>query len=171
MADNDKPDTLEGAHAEIDALQDKLKSVRAEAAQARVAKRDAVEAAKTEAQQELDKKIEELRKEFEETTVQLNSSKTLVSKLTAALNTVLPEQIGARILDISGRLIGSTDEELKADASRLKTLYGLDSTTEEVRIPPTDPSQGLGNNSNLPLNGDGIERALMNALNSRSPRG
>lgn len=168
MSDSDKtPETLEDAVAEISTLREQLKSVRTEAAQARVAKRDAVSNAKTEAQAEFDAKLAEMRKQQDDFGVELNKSKLTNAQLTAALNAVAPEAKD-RIVEIAGRLIGSTEDELAKDADRVKSLFGLD-TKQQVRTPATDPSQGQGNSSaELPLNGDPLLNAMMGVLNKRN---
>lgn len=165
MSDSDKtPETLEDALARIDVLTDQLSKVRGEAAKARVDKRDAVVNAKNEAQAEFEEKMAELRKQGEDAGIELNRSKLMVTKLTAALNAVAPE-VKDRVVDIAGRLVGSSDDELAKDAERVKALFGLD---QKPRTPATDPSQGTGNNTDLPLNGDPLLNAMMGVLNKKN---
>lgn len=163
MSDSDKtPETLEDALAKIEVLTEQLKQVREEAAKARVAKRDAVAAAKNEAQTEFDQKLEQMRKQQEEFGVELNKSKLTNAQLTAALNAVVPEAKD-RVVEIAGRLIGSTEDELAKDADRVKALFGL--TDTKPRTPATDPSQGSGNQGGeLPLNGDPLMAAVMSKI-------
>lgn len=164
MSDSDKnPETIEDALAEINTLREQLKSVREEAAKARVAKREAISNAKTEAQAEFDVKLAEMRKQQDDFGVELNKSKLTNAQLTAALNAVVPEAKN-RVVEIASRLIGSTEDELAKDADRVKALFGLD-TKQPPRTPVTDPSQGQGNGDALPLNGDPLLDAMMGVIN------
>lgn len=166
MSDSDnKPTTIEDALARIEVLEGQLKTVRGEAAKARVEKRDGVEQAKNDAQAEFDAKLEVLRKEQEEFGVELNKSKLTNAQLTAALNAVVPD-VKDQVREIASRLIGSTEDELAKDADRVKALFGLDT---KQRTPATDPSQGSGaQGGELPLNGDPLMQAMMNVLNNKN---
>jgi hypothetical protein len=165
MADNDKtPETLEDALARIEALNETVKTVRAEAAKARVDKRTAAADAKNEAQAEFDAKLEEMRKQQDEVGVELNKSRLTIAQMNAALNAVVPD-VKDRVVEIAGRLIGSSDDELAKDADRVKSLFGLDT---QPRTPAVDPSQGHGNQNELPLNGDPLLNAMMGVLNKKN---
>lgn len=171
MSENDNtPATLEDALARIQFLSGELSKVRGEAAQARVAKRQAVETTKAETEAllkaEYEAKMADTEKTKNDLEVEVGNSKVVVAKLTAALNAVVPDA-KERITQVASRLIGSTEEELAADADRVKQIFGLEPTAP-ARIPATDPSQGTGGNQNvIPLNGDKLTNMMESILNKR----
>lgn len=164
MSESDtNTETLE---EEVARLKSQLADARSEAAKNRVAKRTAVEEAK--AQLEADLKAEheaalaKLKTEHGDVEAQFNESKLRVARLQAALNSVFDETTVERVSEMASRLVGSTEEELKADAERAKALFGLDS---KPNTPAVDPSQGSGNAT--PLNGDPLLKMMTNVLNRR----
>lgn len=155
-----------------DVLRHLLTEARGEAAENRVKVKTVAEEAKAEADKAIEAAKAELVTQYEAklaeaaTTAQtaqaeVVSTKLQAAKLQAALDAVVPDA-RERVVDIAKRLIGSTDEELAADAARTAKLFGLDAKAPAPRA--TDPSQGQGGNP-LPLNGDPLLRALEGIVN------
>lgn len=169
MPEIETPETLEDALSRIQYLTGELSKVREEAAKARVAKRQAVETTKAETEAtlkaEYDAKVADAEKTKNDLTVEVGNSKVQIAKLTAALNAVVPDA-KERVTAVASRLIGSTEEELAADADRVKQIFGLEPAP--ARTPATDPSQGAGGNQDVvPLNGDKLTGLMTNILNKR----
>jgi hypothetical protein len=156
-----------GQELPADVLRKLLDETRAEAAATRVKSKENVEAAKAELTAEFSAKLAEAHKALEDSKSALAAKALKVSQLQAALNAVVPDR-KEKVTDIANRLLGSTDEELQADADRVAKLYGV-SAPDTAPVPPappaaTDPSQGKGNEA-LPLNGDKLLGALEGILN------
>lgn len=154
-------------------LTTQLADARSEAAKNRVAKRTAVEDAKLalEAELKADHEAALAKVTAAQTTAtnDLASAQTQVARLQAAMASVFDGPVVERVVDIANRLVGTNQDELKADAERVKTLYGL--AAPAARTPAVDPSQGSGAASaELPLNGDpllGMVNAIVNKGNRR----
>jgi polyribonucleotide nucleotidyltransferase len=165
MPENDNATLVETLRAQLAEKESILSDVRGEAAKARVAKRTAVEDAKAAVEAELkaeyDAKLEAATKAQGDQQVELGKSKLQVAQLQAALGAVFPEEVRERVVNLAQRLVGTTEDELKTDADRVKKLFGLED--KPAKSPATDPSQGTGNT--VPLNGDPLLNMMNNVLN------
>jgi len=112
-----------------------ITGLRQENAKHRTSKTEAVEAAKLEAQTAFEAQLAASNTEHEATKGELGTSKLELAKLQAAINSGIPTD---KLLTFASRLVGSTEEELKADAEEAKKLYGVTSDSA------VDPSQGRG---------------------------
>jgi hypothetical protein len=121
-----------------------------------------VEAAKAEVKAEYEAKLAQATEALEAAKNESASSVVQLAKLQAALDATVPD-LKEKVVDIAKRLVGQTDEELKADAERVKTLYGV-TPTAPAKPKAVDPSQGQGNSA-LPLNGDPLLNMLTRAVN------
>lgn len=120
--------------------QRELKSVRNEAASYRVAARDAKTAALNEVKAEISALSDEkaaIQAAHDGLTLELN-------KFKAALEVGIP---GESIEAFTERLKGTTPEELKADAEKLKSYFAVPAT----RTRPVDPTQGKGSDDGVAL--------------------
>lgn len=81
---------------------------------------------------------QESRAEIDRLTGELTTAQRDTARLRAALAADVPP---GQVPDFAARLVGSTDEELAADAIRLRELLGLPAPPERTR---PDPSQGAG---------------------------
>lgn len=79
-------------------------------------------------------------------TKQLEAATLSNLKLTIALDAGVP---GDRVRSIADRLVGNTEEELKADAAKLIADFGLTGAPDRA----TDPNQGR-TNTNTPITND-----------------
>lgn len=129
--------------------------------QARIAR----ERAKFADYDELKAKAEKLR-EFEES--QKTEAQKAQERLEAAEKRAAELELKAARAEVAAAkgvpaelLKGSTQEELEASADALIAFRG------EVNQPALQPIPGEGPSGPLPLNGDGIESALKNALGIR----
>ena len=129
--------------------------------QARIAR----ERAKFADYDELKAKAEKLR-EFEES--QKTEAQKAQERLEAAEKRAAELELKATRAEVAAAkgvpaelLKGSTQEELEASADALIAFRG------EVKQPALQPIPGEGPSGPLPLNGDGIESALKNALGIR----
>lgn len=160
-----EPNTPAGDEPTADVLRKLLADARTEAAANRVKGKEKVEAAKAEITAEYEAKLAQATAALEAAKSETASSVVQLSKLQAALDATVPD-LKERVVDIAKRLVGQTDEELKADAARVKDLFGVTPTTP-VKPKATDPSQGQGNNA-LPLNGDPLLNMITNVVNKRT---
>jgi hypothetical protein len=81
----------------------------------------------------------ESRAEIDRLTGELTTAQRDAARLRAALAADIP---ATQVTDFAARLVGDTDEELAADAVRLRELLGLPAAPPERQRP--DPSQGAG---------------------------
>lgn len=139
--------------------QDEISEARAEAAKYRTEKKDAVEAAKGEVEGTYKSKVEELEAQLASKDAEVDSSRTEVVKLKAALEAGIDSD---KVMSFASLLKGDTEDELKSHAAEVKELFG--STSEAPKKDPAhDPSQGSGNHK--PLNGDPLLEAVMGIVN------
>lgn len=117
-----------------EALQSELKRARSEAASYRVAARDAKEAAS----KEVASQLSSLSDEKASLTAEADRLNLKLHKLEAALSVGIP---GESVSEFADRLQGSSLDDLKADAEKLKGMFGTGST---ARTAPVDHSQGKG---------------------------
>lgn len=135
-----------------------IKDLRAEAAQHRIEKNDAVEAARTALAAEYEEKLTAANAATEAVRNDLTQAQLETAKLNAALDADIPAK---SVKKIAALLQGSTEAELRSHADELKALFG---TTETQ--PPIDPSQGSGSSHVPPLNGDPLLNAVKAAVGS-----
>lgn len=163
--------TTETEAEKIARLESQLSEARSQAAKYRVEKRTVAEDLR--AQLEADHKAEleaaqaKTKADQETLAAEFNKSQATVARLQAALTTVFDEKTVERVVEMASRLVGNTPDELKADAERAKALFGLESKSQPTKAPAVDPSQGLGNQSAAPLNGDPLLQAVTGILNKR----
>lgn len=81
---------------------------------------------------------QESRTEIDRLSGELTTAQRDAARLRAALAADVPP---GQVADFAARLVGDTDEELAADAVRLRELLGLPTPPERQR---PDPSQGAG---------------------------
>lgn len=127
-----------------------VERLRNEAAGHRVAKQNAVKAAKDALNSEWQGKYTDLE-------VQNAASGLELSRLKAAIDLNVPVD---KVIQFASTLQGSTDDEITASA---KTNYELFGGFKAPITPAVDPTQGSGN-GNIPLNGDPILAALKAAV-------
>lgn len=136
-----------------------VQELRNEAAKYRNEKKDAVEAARTEAKseaiREYEAKLVDRDSALTEIQNELSSTKLELLKLKSVLAAEIPS---ADVLEVVA-LVQGTDEDTVSDSvNRVKALLGK--TPQKDR--PIDPSQGTGNP--LPLNGNPLLDALKRAV-------
>lgn len=142
--------------------QDEIKEVREEAAKYRTEKSSAVEAAKAEVESSWKVKVEELEGQLSATTQQIDSERTEVTKLKAALEAGIESE---KVLSFASLLKGDTEDELKNHADEVKQLFASSEPTTPTRTPAVDPTQGSGNP--LPLNGDPLLDSIKKVVGIR----
>ena len=138
---------------------DQITEANAQAAKYRVEKNDAVEAAKSEVENEWKSKYEALEAQIADKDTEVNSSRTEVAKLKAALEAGIDSD---KVVSFAALLQGSTEDELRSHADEVKSLFTT-SAAPAGNPPAQDPSQGSGNP--LPLNGDPLLDAVMGIVN------
>jgi hypothetical protein len=134
-----------------------VKSLRDEAAAARVAKKDAVEAAVAEANAKYQAELASRDTAFTELQNELSASKLELEKYQAAIAAKVPSEKVAAFVSI---LQGNDSESIQASAKAAYELAGGFSS----KSPAFDPTQGSGGRDVLPLNGDPILDALKRAV-------
>lgn len=161
MSDADTPETTQTTNQELpDWARQKISEANAEAARYRTEKRDAVEAAKAEVEQSFQEKMAAADQALADAMAEAGAARLANERLTAAVNALIPD---SKVVDFAELLQGETADELASHAEKLKELFG--STNDTPPPPPkaTDPTQGQGG-STIPLNGDPVLRAVMDAL-------
>jgi hypothetical protein len=134
-----------------------VKSLREEAAAARVAKKDAVEAAIKEANDAHQAALAERDTAQTELQNELAAAKIELEKLYISLDANVPSD---KVRTFASILQGSDTESLQASAKAAYDLAGGFS----AKRPAFDPTQGFGGRDTLPLNGDPILDALKRAV-------
>lgn len=134
-----------------------VKSLREEAAAARVAKKDAVEAAIKEANDAHQAALAERDTAATELQNELAAARLELEKYRIAVEAKVPSDKVSAFVSI---LQGSDSEAIAASAkSALELAGGFNS-----KSPAFDPTQGFGGRDPLPLNGDPILEALKKAV-------
>ena len=134
---------------------DYVESLRQEAAQARIAKKDAVEAAKAEVIRDYEGKLAEKDTAFTELQTQHSATSLELLKLKSVLEAQVPTE---DILEVAALVQGTDEESVKGSVERVKALL----SKAQAKDRPVDPSQGSG--STVPLNGDPIVNMLKSAI-------
>ncbi|AHJ86382.1 scaffold protein [Mycobacterium phage 40AC] len=136
-----------------------VKSLRDEAAAARVAKKDAVDAAVKELNDKHQQELAARDTAFTELQNQLGAAWIELEKVYLSLDAKVPnDKVRAFIEILDGTDRDSISESV---ASRLELVGGFDS---KGKSPAFDPSQGRGGKAPLPLNGDPILEAIKQAV-------
>lgn len=133
-----------------------VKSLRDEAAAARVAKKDAVEAAIKEANEAHAAELAAKDVAFTEAQNELTAARLELEKYRIAVEAKVPSD---KVAAFVGILQGNDTESIKASAQAAYELAGGFKTTSAF-----DPTQGFGGRDPLPLNGDPILQALKSVV-------
>lgn len=142
-----------------DWAREQISTANAQAAKYRNEKKDAVEAAKAEVENEWSVKYGELEASIAEKDTELSNQRLETDKLKAALEAGISSD---KVLSFASLLKGENADELKSHAEEVKALMG-DSDLPPANPPATDPTQGQGNH--LPLNGDPLLEAVTRIVN------
>lgn len=134
-----------------------VKSLRDEAADARVSKRDAVEAARTEVKTEYEGKLAEASVAYTELENLLAAKDLELQKVYAAIAVEVPSDKVRAFAEI---LKGEDEESIAESAKTNLQLFGGFNS----KSPAFDPTQGTGGRKELPLNGDPILNAIKQAV-------
>lgn len=134
-----------------------VKSLRDEAAAARVAKKDAVEAAVKAANEAHQAQLAERDTALTELQGELQKSKLELEKLYVSIDANVPSDKVRQFVSI---LQGDDEESIRKSAQAAYELAG----GFESKSPAFDPTQGFGGKKPLPLNGDPILQAIKHAV-------
>lgn len=166
MSDNTTVTTEGAATQEVDKpleAQPKLfdeayvKSLREEAAAARVAKKDAVDAAIKEANEKFQQELASKDTAYTELQGELAAARLELEKLYISIDSRVPSD---KVRAFASLLNGSDSDSIKESAKAAYELAGGFST----KSPAFDPTQGTGGRDPLPLNGDPILEAIKKAV-------
>ena len=134
-----------------------VKSLREEAAAARVAKKDAVDAALKEANDKFQAELASKDTAYTELQNEIAAARIELEKLYVTIDANVPSE---KVRAFVGILQGTDTETIQASAKSAYELAGGFST----KSPAFDPTQGFGGRDPLPLNGDPILDALKRAV-------
>lgn len=134
-----------------------VKSLREEAAAARVAKKDAVDTAIKQAHEAHQAELAAKDTAFTELQNELSKARLELEKLYISIDSKVPSD---KVRAFASLLQGDDTEAIKASAQAAYELAGGFST----KTPAFDPTQGLGGRDTLPLNGDPILEAIKKAV-------
>lgn len=134
-----------------------VKSLRDEAAAARVAKKDAVDAAIKEANEKFQQELASKDTAYTELQNELAAAKLELEKLYISIDSRVPSD---KVRAFASLLNGSDSDSIKESAKAAYELAGGFST----KSPAFDPTQGTGGRDPLPLNGDPILEAIKKAV-------
>jgi len=134
-----------------------VKSLREEAAAARVAKKDAVDAAVKAAGEAHAAELAARDTAYTELQGELEKARIELEKLYISLDANVPSD---KVRAFAGLIQGTDTETITASAKAAYELAGGFST----KSPAFDPTQGFGGRDPLPLNGDPILQAIKAAV-------
>jgi len=134
-----------------------VKSLRDEAAAARVAKKDAVDAALKSANEAHQAELAARDTAYTELQNDLSAAKVELEKLYISIDANVPSD---KVRAFVGILQGTDTESITASAKSAYELAGGFAT----KSPAFDPTQGFGGRDPLPLNGDPILNAIKAAV-------
>lgn len=135
-----------------------VKSLRDEAAAARVAKKDAVDAAVKAANEAHAAELAARDTAYTELENELGKAWVELEKLYTSLEAKVPsDKVRQFVQILEGQDKDSITESVK---DRLELVGGFD----KKPVPGFDPTQGFGGRKDIPLNGDPILNALKSAL-------
>ena len=152
----DKP--LEPQHTSFDEAY--VKSLRDEAAAARVGKKDAVDAAIKSANESHQAELAARDTSYTELQNELALTKIELEKLYVTVDANVPSD---KVRAFASLIQGSDTDSITASAKSAYELAGGFAT----KSPAFDPTQGFGGRDPLPLNGDPILAALKSAVGMR----
>lgn len=136
-----------------------VKSLREEAAAARVAKKDAVDAAVKSANEAHQAELAARDTAYTELQSELAAAKLELEKLYVTIDSNVPSD---KVRAFVGILQGNDSESILESA---KAAYELAGGFANVKSPAFDPTQGFGGRKDdLPLNGDPILQAIKAAV-------
>mgnify|MGYP003508607373 CR=1 FL=1 len=133
-----------------------VKSLREEAAAARVAKKDAVDAALKEANDKFQAELAAKDTAYTELQGEIAAARIELEKLYVTIDANVPSE---KVRAFVGILQGTDTETIQASAKSAYELAGGFTTKSAF-----DPTQGFGGRDPLPLNGDPILDALKRAV-------
>lgn len=134
-----------------------VKSLRDEAAAARVAKKDAVEAAVKAANEAHQAELASKDTAYTELQNELAMARIELEKLYISIDAGVPSD---KVRQFSSLIQGNDTESIQASAKAAYELAGGFSS----KSPAFDPTQGFGGRDPLPLNGDPILNAIKAAV-------
>ena len=134
-----------------------VKSLRDEAAAARVAKKDAVDAAIAAANEAHQAALADRDTAYTELQNELAAARIELEKLYISIDAGVPSD---KVRTFTALIQGSDTESITASAKAAYDLAGGFST----KSPAFDPTQGFGGRDPLPLNGDPILNAIKAAV-------
>lgn len=137
-----------------------VKSLRDEAAAARVGKKDAVDAAVKAASEAHSAELAARDTSYTELQNELSQAKIELEKLYVTIDANVPSD---KVRAFANLIQGSDSESITASAKSAYELAGGFAT----KSPAFDPTQGFGGRDPLPLNGDPILAALKSAVGMR----
>ena len=137
-----------------------VKELRQEAAAARVAKKDAVDTAVTEATAAHAAELAERDVQYTQLQNELGQAWIELEKVYVALDSKVPSE---HVRAFSSLIQGTDKESIGLSAKAAYDLAGGFTT----RHPAYDPSQGRGGSNDLPLNGDPILDAISRAVGAK----
>lgn len=134
-----------------------VKSLREEAAAARIAKKDAVEAARAELKAEYESQLADRDTAYTELQNQLGSAWIELEKLYTTIDAGVPSDKVRQFVAI----LQGTDKDSIAESvkSGIDLVGGFNQ-----KSPAIDPTRGTGGRGELPLNGDPILNAIKSAV-------
>lgn len=135
-----------------------VKSLREEAAAARVAKKDAVEAAVKAANEAHQAELASKDTAYTELQGELAAAKLELEKLLISIDAGVPSD---KVRAFASLIQGTDTESLTASA---QAAYELAGGFASAKSPAFDPTQGFGGKKDLPLNGDPILNAIKAAV-------
>lgn len=144
-----------------DWAREQLSKANAQAAKYRTEKKEAVEKAINETTQSFEERVKELEAQLEEKDGEISSGRTEVEKLKAAIGAGVAND---KVLAFADLLKGDSPEELASHAEELKELFGSEPEKPKKET-ATDPSQGSGGSTSVPLNGDHLLQSVLNVIN------
>jgi len=153
----------------VDTLPDwvraKLTKANNEAARYRNERNQALEKAREQVAAEFESKLAELTSAKEAAEAKLAETEINLVKLRAAFGVVAPEEESGSLFDkaseIAELIKGSSEEEITANAAKLRELFG--STATPTRVSAVDRTPA-GKAEALALNGDPLTQSLKAAL-------
>jgi len=120
--------------------QNLIKDLRNENAAARVKKNEAVESSKSEVTKEFEAKLAEADTAHTASKVELLRVQTDRAKAELALETLLGDETAKKVRGFARAIQGADEEEMKAHATELKSLFGISGEKETPSA--VDPTQG-----------------------------
>lgn len=141
-----------------DWAQKQLKKAQTEAAKYRNRAKETHQEGRSEAESEAQEAYSKLQTDYENVLFRASSAEDQLTRYRVAVNSGVDP---SKVDDFAARLRGDSEEDLQADAEKLKETLGI---SGEAPAPKPDPSQASGGNGSMPLNGDPILDAVKGKL-------